>query len=52
MLFRSKGVNKLLERNAYSFKTNKYGVSLSNYEIDTAKRLIEKRKKVRIIEQN
>ena len=24
-----KAVNKLLERNSYSFKTNKYGVSLS-----------------------
>lgn len=47
-----KGVNKLLERNAYSFKTNKYGVSLSNYEIDTAKRLIEKRNRVKTKEYN
>lgn len=47
-----KGINKLLERNAYSFKTNKYGVSLSNYEIDTAKRLIEKRNRVKTKEYN
>lgn len=47
-----KAVNKLLERNSYSFKTNKYGVSLSNYEIDTAKRLIEKRNRVKTKEYN
>lgn len=47
-----KSVNKLLERNSYSFRTNKYGLSLSNYEIETAKRLIEKRNRVKTKEYN
>ena len=47
-----KSVNYLLDRKTYSFRTNKYGVSLSNYEIETAKQLIEKRNKVKEKEYN
>lgn len=47
-----KAINHLLERNAYSFRTNKYGLSLSNYEIETAKQLIKKRNKVKEKEYN
>lgn len=47
-----KSVNYLLDRKNYSFKTNKYGLSLSNFEIETAKQLIEKRNKVKEKEYN